>query len=153
MINALRAHLDLRFHFLNKHLGFSVFFLCLSLFKQIICQLYRINEKINVICSLKKCTQDSNFNKSHQYLNSLTGHTISFTVPDNADNYVLNWAALIAQWVKNLPAIQETWVWFLGGKDLLEKEKATHFSILPCRIPWTKASRLQSICLQELDMT
>ena len=43
----------------------------------------------------------------------------------------------VAQWVKNLPAIQETRVQFLGGKDTLEKEMATHSSILAWRIPWT----------------
>ena len=41
----------------------------------------------------------------------------------------------MAQMVKNLPAMQETWVQFLGWKDLLEKEMATHSSILAWRIP------------------
>ena len=41
---------------------------------------------------------------------------------------------LIAQFVKNLPAMQETWVWFLGRQDPLEKEMATHSSILAWRI-------------------
>ena len=40
--------------------------------------------------------------------------------------------------VKNLPAIQETWVQSLGEQVLLEKEMATHSSILAWRIPWTK---------------
>ena len=43
---------------------------------------------------------------------------------------------LIAQSGKNLPAIQETWVWFLGREDPLEKEMATHSSILAWRILW-----------------
>ena len=48
--------------------------------------------------------------------------------------------------VKNLPAIQKTWVWFLGQEDTLEKEMATHASILAWRIPWTEESvRLQFI--------
>ena len=34
--------------------------------------------------------------------------------------------------------MQETWVWFLGGEDLLEKEMAAYSSILACRIPWTE---------------
>ena len=34
--------------------------------------------------------------------------------------------------------MQETWVWFLGWEDLLEKEVATHFSILAWEIPWTE---------------
>ena len=41
------------------------------------------------------------------------------------------------QMVKNQPAIQETWVQFLGWEDPLEKGKVTHFSILAWRIPWT----------------
>ena len=39
--------------------------------------------------------------------------------------------------IKNLPAMQETTVWFLGGEDPLEKGKVTHSSILAWRIPWT----------------
>ena len=46
-------------------------------------------------------------------------------------------ASLLAQLVKNLPAMQETWVPPLGWEDPLEKGKATHFSILAWRIPWT----------------
>ena len=46
--------------------------------------------------------------------------------------------SLVAQRVKNLPAVQETWVLFLGWKDPLEKEMAIHFSILAWRIPWTE---------------
>ena len=45
---------------------------------------------------------------------------------------------LIAQLVKNLSAIQETWVRFLGQKDALEKEIVTHSSILAWRIPWSE---------------
>ena len=44
----------------------------------------------------------------------------------------------VAQLVKNLPAIQETRVRSLGREDSLEKEMATHSSILAWRIPWTK---------------
>ena len=46
-----------------------------------------------------------------------------------------NMPSLVAQLVKNLPAIQETRVWFLGWEDPLEKEMATHSSILAWRIP------------------
>ena len=64
------------------------------------------------------------------------------------------WASLIAQLVKNFPAMQETWVRFLGWEDPLEKETATHSSILAWKIPWTEEpGRLQSIGSQELDMT
>ena len=45
------------------------------------------------------------------------------------------WASLMAQSVKNLPAMQETQVQFLGWEDPLEKERATHSSILAWRIP------------------
>ena len=45
---------------------------------------------------------------------------------------------LLAQMVNNLPAMQETWVRSLGLKDPLEKEMATHSTILAWRIPWTE---------------
>ena len=48
-----------------------------------------------------------------------------------------SWASLVAQLVKNTPAMQETWVRSLGWEDPLEKGKATHFSILAWRIPRT----------------
>ena len=47
-----------------------------------------------------------------------------------------SWTSLVAQLVKNLPAMQETWVRSLGWEDPLEKGKATHSSILAWRIPW-----------------
>ena len=51
----------------------------------------------------------------------------------------------MAQEVKNLPAVLETWVQSLGRADPLEKEMATHSSILAWRIPWTEEpGRLQS---------
>ena len=63
-------------------------------------------------------------------------------------------ASIVAQLVKNLPAMQETWVQFLGWEDPLEKEMATHSSILAWRIPWTEEpGRLQSMGSQESDMT
>ena len=46
-------------------------------------------------------------------------------------------ASLVAQLVKNLPSMQETWVQSLGWEDSLEEEKATHSSILAWRIPST----------------
>ena len=45
-------------------------------------------------------------------------------------------SALVAQRLKPLPAMQETWVRSLGPEDPLEKEMATHSSILAWRIPW-----------------
>ena len=55
----------------------------------------------------------------------------------------------MAQLVKNPPAIQETWVRFLGWEDPLEKGKATHSSILAWRIPWT----IHSMGRKESDTT
>ena len=52
----------------------------------------------------------------------------------------------MAQTVKRLPAMRETWVWSLGQEDPLEKEKATHSSILAWEIPWTEEpGQLQSM--------
>ena len=48
-----------------------------------------------------------------------------------------SWVSLVPQLMKNLPAMQETWVQSLGWKDPLEKATATHSSILAWRIPWT----------------
>ena len=61
---------------------------------------------------------------------------------------------LVVQMVKNLPARQETQFHFLGWEDPLEKEMATHYSILAWRMPWTEEhGGLQSVGLQELDTT
>ena len=54
--------------------------------------------------------------------------------------YLYHWVSLVAQMVKNLPAIQETEVPSLGWEDLLEKGRATHSSILAQRIPRTEES-------------
>ena len=54
-----------------------------------------------------------------------------------APKYSIWGASLVAQLVKNLTAMQETWVLSLGWEDPLEKGKATHSSILAWRIPWT----------------
>ena len=60
-------------------------------------------------------------------------------------------ASLVAQRLKRLPALQETWVQSLGWEDPLEKKMATHSSILAWRIPWTEEpGGLQSIRLQRV---
>ena len=60
-------------------------------------------------------------------------------------------ASLVAQRVKRLPAMQETWVQSLGREDPLEKEMATHSSILAWKIPRTeKPGRLQSMGSQRV---
>ena len=55
----------------------------------------------------------------------------------NGNNSSALRASLMAQLVKNLPAMWETWVQSLGWEDPLEKGKATHSSILARRTPWT----------------
>ena len=50
------------------------------------------------------------------------------------------WASLVAQLVKNPPAMQEIWVQSLGWEDPLEKGTGIHSSILAWRIPWTAES-------------
>ena len=66
-----------------------------------------------------------------------TGEGIGYPLP-------YSWASRMAQLVKNLPVMWETWVLSLGWEDPLEKGKATHSSILAWRIPWT----IQSMGLQ-----
>ena len=55
----------------------------------------------------------------------------------NMNPYSRRWASLVAQLVKNPPAMPKTWVQSLGWEEPLEKAKATHSSILAWRIPWT----------------
>ena len=63
----------------------------------------------------------------------------------------LGWASLVAQTVKRLSAMQETWVRSLGWEDPLEKEMAAHSSILAWKIPWTvEPDRLPSMGLQRV---
>ena len=59
--------------------------------------------------------------------------------------------SLVAQMVKRLPTMRETWVQSLGWEDLLEKEMATLSSILVWKIPWMEEpGRLQSMGLQRV---
>ena len=59
---------------------------------------------------------------------------------------------MVAQTVKRLPTMRETWVWSLSWEDLLEKETATHSSTLAWKIPWTEEpGRLQSMGLQRVQ--
>ena len=61
-------------------------------------------------------------------------------------------ASLVAQSVKNLPAMLETRVQSLGWEESLEKEMATHSSILACEVPWTEEpGGLQSMGFQGSD--
>ena len=64
---------------------------------------------------------------------------------------IMVWASLVAQMLKNQPAMWETWVQTLGEEDPLEKGMATHSSILAWSIPWTEElGRLQSMELQRI---
>ena len=64
---------------------------------------------------------------------------------------VLYLGSLVAQTVKHLPAVQETWVQSLVWEDPLEKEMATHSSILNWETPWTEEpGRLQSMGSQRV---
>ena len=58
----------------------------------------------------------------------------------NGHLFQYSWASLVAQMVKNLPAMQETWARSLGWEDLLEKEMATYSSILAWRIPMDRGA-------------
>ena len=61
-------------------------------------------------------------------------------------------ASLVVQRLKHLPAMRETWVRSLGWEDPLEKDMATHSSILAWRIPWTEEpGGLESMGCEELD--
>ena len=60
-------------------------------------------------------------------------------------SFQYSWASLVAQLVKTLPAMQETWVWSLGWEDLLKKGKVTHSSILAWRISWTVSMGSQRV--------
>ena len=60
--------------------------------------------------------------------------------------YQQPWASLVAQTIKNVTTMQETWVLSLGWEDALERRIATHSSILAWRIQWTeKPGSLQSM--------
>ena len=60
-------------------------------------------------------------------------------------------ASVVVQLVKNLPAMWEAWIWFLGWEESLEKGKATHSGIPAWRMPWTEEpGRLQSTGLQRV---
>ena len=67
----------------------------------------------------------------------------------------LSWASLVAQTVKNLPAMRETWVRSLGWEDPLEEGMATHSSILAWRIPMDRRAWQATVhgVLKEWDVT
>ena len=61
------------------------------------------------------------------------------------------WASLVAQMVKRLPAVRETWARSLGWEDPLEREMATYSSTLAWKVPWTEEpGRLQFMDMQRV---
>ena len=77
-------------------------------------------------------------------------HNVLVTALPSKVEYIPR-ASLVAQRLKVLPAMQETWVRSLGWEDPLEKEMATHSSILAWRIPWMEEpGGLQSMGLQRV---
>ena len=87
----------------------------------------------------KESTCDAGDPGSIPWLGRTTGEGVDYP-------FQYSRASLVAQLVKNMPAIQETWVQSLGWEDPLEKRKATHSNILAWRIPWT----MQSMGLQRV---
>ena len=77
---------------------------------------------------------------------------ISYKKTDQNFNWIEgHWASLVAQTVKRLPTMRETWVQSLGWEFPLEKEIATHSSTLTQKIPWTEEpGRLQSMGSQRV---
>ena len=72
-------------------------------------------------------------------------------VTPQINTFILAGASLVAQMVKNMPAMQEAWVQSLDWEDPLEKGMATHSSILAWIIPWTEEpGRLQSMGSQRI---
>ena len=76
---------------------------------------------------------------------------VGTTGPFESSQNELYYTFLLAQMIKNLPAMQETRVLSLGREDPLEKEMATYSSVLAWRIPWTEEpGGLQSTGLQRM---
>ena len=78
----------------------------------------------------KESTCDAGDPGSIPWLGRTTGEGVDYP-------FQYSQASLVAQLVKNMPAIQETWVHSLGWEDPLEKRKATHSNIPAWIIPWT----------------
>ena len=77
-----------------------------------------------------------------------THHSVLAPPPQEKGGLKKYLTSFVAWMVKHLPTVRETWVQSLGWEDFLEKEMATHSSILAWKIPWTEEpGRLQSIGL------
>ena len=89
---------------------------------------------------------------SHSYMT--TGKTIALTRWNFVGKVMFLLFNMLSRLVKNLTAMQETWVQSLGWDDPLENEMAANSSILAWRIPWTEEpGRLQSMGSLESDTT
>ena len=78
--------------------------------------------------------------------------SLPLALPGKPNNFLL-WASLVAQLVKNPPAMRETWVRSLSQEDPLKEKMATHSSILAWETPWTEEpGRLKHTGSQESDM-
>ena len=80
------------------------------------------------------------------------GHRLSTVdICSRIDTFNIGLTSLVAQMIKNLPVMQETWVQSLGWEDPLDEGMATHSNILAWRIPWTEEpGGVQSIGLQSV---
>ena len=95
--------------------------------------------------------QDSNPNGFQKHLKQSTVWFSRSHLGEMCSSSVTSAASLVAQMVKRLPAMRETWVWSLGQEYPMEKDMATHSSTLAWKIPWTEEPcRLQSMGLQRV---
>ena len=94
----------------------------------------------------------SAFYKTSLNIWKFTVHVLLKPGLENFEHYFTSvWSSLVAQRLKCLPGMQETWVRSLGREDPLEKEMATHSSTLAWRIPWREEpGRLQSMGSQRV---
>ena len=100
-------------------------------------------------------SDSSAFSKSSLYLWKFLVHILLKPSWKGFEHYLASMQnehnCVIAQTVKNLPIMWETWVWSLGQEDPLENGMATHSSVLAWRIPWTEEpGGLQSMGLQRV---
>ena len=111
----------------------------------------------NYSCSWRRATNNCKLAVGKGFKSHTTLECVSLPIPGDLSNRLglvtsLHfWSSLVAQMVKSLPAMQETWVQSLGREDPLEKDMATHSSILAWEIPWAEETgRLQSMGSQRV---
>ena len=102
------------------------------------CQLPMLQLLVHLIDLLIILLRSNGFARIQKTIVDYTGSR-----PPNSDHdlfcfWCKFWTSLMAQMVKHLPTMQETWVRSLGQEDPLEKEMATHSSTLAWKIPWTE---------------